>query len=335
MKKLPSKFSKRALALSKSLGYPVEDVVATYYDMLKSIKEKKVETTDPEKLAFTRTILKLKAEARTLKAVPTRYVYLFGTSGLEDTLDIIRRRATRAMEENFEQAVKDKLVTPSGEILDTRETLFGRVPNPNYKSPLPPNAHEWRRVFYGLVSDEEKFDSISISALRAYRDLAQKTSGVKLWKYYSFKAPEKTIRPSIQDAQVVIKSQVDRIFNIVPGTRLQLIEKPLEPYELLNKLELIELWEVESKLKEDEKAGFRPIYPILGFIEDIRTSEERTMVFMESDRETEQHPLTVFLPPFINVEPLAIGYEVAFFGRLSMSRDRPVLNSVGYIIRSK
>jgi Txe/YoeB family toxin of Txe-Axe toxin-antitoxin module len=76
--------------------------------------------------------------------------FVTGDRGIWDKAENIRRAAKKYIDKNgLQAAVEAQLVDGDGNILDTREKVYGKD-NPKYLEPLPPEIHIMERTLYGF-----------------------------------------------------------------------------------------------------------------------------------------------------------------------------------------
>lgn len=313
-------YTEKVSELSSKSGYPTSDIVRVYEMELKNLQDANP-GKDVKELAWTRTFNTVKREAKSMADVPFRYIMVLGNTGDVDSLERIRNIAKRTYETNPTEAI-GKYVTTDGQVIDTREFLKGKIPNPNYNGILPDNEHVLRHDIFGLVSDTVTFDQVSPAAIRGFEDNVKRQSGVKLYGVYTFKAWEK-----------VYKNSTIRTFNVSSATRYVPITISKDMVEILNQVDTVSVSDLAKiMIKADEEKKYVPTLAILGNIDVIYTNEHMKTVVISSDSYDVDN-----LNAYIRGECpyLEAGWEVIVFGRPRKGTKKTIVYADGIAVRDK
>jgi hypothetical protein len=154
---------KRLIELAKRNNVPIET-------LLKELEELMIQYPN-QRLAVNALMNKYRRQAQFQKTITTKKKaeqimgFLIGDMGLIDKAEQIRQKAKRYIEEHgVEAAIEAQLINQAGQVLDTREQIYGR-PNPKYLEPLDPNLHIRSRTLLGFfkkANSEEPFKFTTI-----------------------------------------------------------------------------------------------------------------------------------------------------------------------------
>jgi hypothetical protein len=154
---------KRLIELAKRNNMPIETLVKELDELMTQYPN--------QRLAVNALMNKYRKQVQFQRVMSTKQKaeqivgFLIGDMGLIDKAEQIRLKAKRYIEQNgVEAAIEEQLVNQAGQILDTREQIYGR-PNPKYLEPLDPNVHIRSRTLLGFfkkVNSEEPFKFTTI-----------------------------------------------------------------------------------------------------------------------------------------------------------------------------
>jgi len=139
---------KRLIELAKRNNVPIET-------LLKELDELMTQYPS-QRLAVNALMNKYRKQVQFQKVMSVKQKaeqivgFLIGDMGLIDRAEQIRQKAKRYIEEHgVEAAIEEQLINQAGQVLDTREQIYGR-PNPKYLEPLDPNLHIRSRTLLGF-----------------------------------------------------------------------------------------------------------------------------------------------------------------------------------------
>ncbi len=313
---------KRIKALAKQSGRTVEELTGMY----EAAKARFPGL--PERAVYNALLVQLR-KRRTFGEhyVSTFKGFVIGNLGVRDRLEEIRRKAERVFEnEGLEAAVEQGLMNPDGEVLDIRETLFGR-PNPNYGKPLDPSAHEYSQRLY-LIVQEANSDRWEIAHMQiSDPGLVKKVSNIPFYEWFSFPAIVASHDASgyqlRSTSNVSLMSKVDGkpvYFRRVQG------EDTWKIYDSVMRPKVTAISDVE-KYHEVTKMAWDRWIVLYGVVSSI--SPERETAFgvpgtlMDPEGIDEEHQVRFFYPtdrlPKITWGKLS---EIYLFGRTRRSKWR-------------
>ncbi|RLC81837.1 MAG: hypothetical protein DRI61_03280 [Chloroflexi bacterium] len=144
---------KKLERIASTAGYKLEDVKKLYEELKAKMKGKS------ERIILNAVIAKLRKRptlpSRQKAEIKHFIGFLIGDCGLRDRAEEMRSRAERAVSRyGLDYAIEKGLVNEKGQVLDTREMVYGRA-NPNYRKPIPENLHLRSHRLYLLVKEAE------------------------------------------------------------------------------------------------------------------------------------------------------------------------------------
>lgn len=191
----------------------------------------------PEKVALLKTRGDVEVEFGNIASnAPTMYAYVLNDYGPSDIFELMRNKSKRLFDDpnTKEKAIEDEMVNYEGVPLDYRKNVFGK-PNEAYGTPLEGSL--WQREIKALVSKTEDFASPTLVSLTADKDFAKELPTVEPFKFYAFRGNVNTKNPNKV-----------RISN---GTKFRTYASKVTVAEMVNKLPITELKDVELEYKEN------------------------------------------------------------------------------------
>jgi len=156
VKELSVEVQAKLKKISIKMKVPLKEVTEIYETKMKELKESET-TGNIEKMALNMTMSEYRRivnkQMRTFEPkskAEAIYGILIGGMGFRDLAEEMRRNAKRYAEKNGLEAAKDKqLIDGDNNVLDTRETVFGKE-NPDYLEPLDPKLKLRKNTLVGL-----------------------------------------------------------------------------------------------------------------------------------------------------------------------------------------
>ena len=173
--------------IAKRNSVPLEEVQTKYKEKLEELA-KQGQKVNLERIAVSAVMNEYRKQknyqnrqtTRIKKEVTTIHGFIVGDRGVWDKAENIRKAAKRYIDKNgMEAAIEAQLIDGDGNILDTRQKIYGRE-NPKYLEPLDPNLHVKERTMYGFflgTDGKYKYGSIQTNDNR----LASGWSKVKFY----------------------------------------------------------------------------------------------------------------------------------------------------------
>ena len=169
--KISIESQKKFKKIATKMKVKYAEVVEVYEGKLKELKDSE-STGDLEKLAINKTMSEYRriVNSQIRKFTPKSkaeavYGILVGGMGFRDLAEEMRRNARRYVQKNNLEAAKNKqLIDGDNQVLDQRETIFGKT-NPDYLERLDPNLKLRKNTLIGFFrkngSKEFKYSVLS------------------------------------------------------------------------------------------------------------------------------------------------------------------------------
>jgi len=261
-----------------------------------------------------RAISLARAEIKALRRSPAIYFtgFILGASAPRDIYGHLRVRANQAAQEDFDKAVRARLVNPDGEPLDTRKNLSSGKPNPNYMKKVPPAV--FIKNVVGAVAPETDPKAMKPFVMNMTREMAQ--ARVPIGIKAKFRA---NMQRRMPEDRYLLNSSV--------YTRFE--ELPDESWTEQAKIEMLQKhpgFVPLGKLMDWNAANVADMQKVIvteGDVVAVSTQPSETgnlrMVLEDTSLGMDADPVTVFMSGDMNID-FGPGSRVLVIGRLNVGR---------------
>ena len=253
---------KKLRGLSKRLEKTYEEVLKKYQEEYKALEDLGFKG-NKERLAYAKTFdyFRRQAYAREAKGqrrVPEHFEgFLWGALPFRDRAQEIRERAKLYVKRHGKvAAMQEQLIDREGNILDTREKIFGRD-NPNYLKPLDPNLKLYEKTLFGIFrapNEDFKFTSF------------QTTNNALAAAWEKISMPKRCFVP----CETWALRAGDGTMNKLSGSVAQDTKTVFRPIE--------RDWDIEKIIRETMKEDFVPLDEVETHYEDFKDAWDRYIV---------------------------------------------------------
>ena len=326
VKELSVETQSKLKKISIKIKVPLKEVTETYETKLKELKDSKV-TGDIEKIAFNKTMSEyrkvvnrqMRKDTFTPKAkADVVYGILVGGMGFRDLAEEIRRNAKRYAEKNGLEAARDKqLIDGDNNVLDSRETIFGKE-NPDYLEPLDPKLKLCKNTLVGL------FRKNGIKVYK-YTTLSTNTNQLALaWRNVKYYLPCQTFGIVKDEVDYTMKLNSSMAENTTSVFRALKEDWDIKDLVLTATKPLLTPIDKVEKKHEDTKNAWDRYIIVRGIVSWINVDKPTPwgsvwMGLMDPESLEESAQVRCMIPDRVSVD-FGEGSEVIVFGRTTRSK---------------
>lgn len=325
--KIPKEIYNKIKKYSEQIGKDEIELLnelAGYYEEDKATSKRRTEDA-----YWTKAIRALRRQYRKdhIRSTAITFTgYIFGDSGVNDFVDLMKKKAYRIWATDRSRAINKNYTNDKGEPLDRREQI-NFEDNPRYLLPFRETDHSWFRDLYGIAGKgndwkETKFFSIRISGEDARNLDNLLHQGVKFRATIRSDSPEYVLNAT----SVTKFSILDEIPN--PEKLIRNCGKEIYRITELDKIVDMALDESDNPLPVLVEAIVHNINP-----EPHAKTNNRTIVLDDEDLPMDAQGTFCYMPFHIPLD-FKEDDQVIFLAKLSKSnfggKERVVLNSMGY-----
>jgi hypothetical protein len=306
----------RVNELAKRNNIPVETLLKELQELIQKYPN--------QRLAVNMLMNKYRKTAQFQKIMSTKQKaeqimgFLIGDLGMFDKAEQIRQKAKRYIEQNGVEAAKEEqLINEAGQVLDTREQIYGR-PNPKYLEPLDPNLHIRSRTLLGFFkkpnSEEFKFTTIH----------TEDNILAKAWSNVKFFIPCTTfglIKEDTEDEMKVNSSTAENTKTVFRPVKEDIeVDKIVMDYTSTHLTKISEIEQYHEQVKDawDRRVIIRGIVSWVN-IDKPTSYGSIWMGLMDSEDETVS--VRCLIPDHLTID-FAEGSEVLVFGKTRRYKSR-------------
>jgi hypothetical protein len=308
---------KRLIELAKRNNVPIETLFKELDELMTQYPN--------QRLAVNALMNKYRKQVQFQKVMSTKQKaeqivgFLIGDMGLIDKAEQIRQKAKRYIEEHgVEAAIEEQLVNQAGQILDTREQIYGR-PNPKYLEPLDPNLHIRSRTLLGFFKKANTEEPFKFTTIHTEDNIL-----AKAWSNVKFYIPCTTygiIKEDNKDEMKVNSSTAENTKTVFRPVKEDIdVDKIVMNYaeNHLTKMSEIEQYHEHVKEAWDRRVLIRGIVSWIN-IDKPTTYGSIWMGLMDPEDETVS--VRCLIPDHLTID-FAEASEVLVFGRTRRYKSR-------------
>ncbi|MGB9855824.1 MAG: hypothetical protein ACPLKS_04715 [Caldisericum exile] len=313
---MPEALDARILELSRRNSVPVERLLRELEEIKKTIPN--------SRLAVNALMNRYRRQTQFQQRMNTKQKaellsgFLIGDMGLVDRAEQIRRKAKSYIEEHGVQAaIEAQLINESGEVLDTREKIYGRD-NPKYLEPLDPNLHIRSRTLIGFFRRNG-------DAEYKYTTVHTEDNGLaKAWDKVKFYMPCTTygiVREDSNGEMKVNSSSSKETLTVFKASRDEIdIDKVVMEYVNKNLTRISDIEMLHEQLKDawDRKIVVRGI---VSWINIDRPTPFGSVWMGLMDSEDETVTVRCLIPDHLTID-FSENSEIVVFGRTRRNKTR-------------
>jgi len=317
IEELVEAYDVRLMKLAERNNVPLETIMKEYEELRKQFSN--------QRLAVNALMNKYRKQAQFQKTMTTKQKaeqiigFLIGDMGLIDKAEQIRQKAKRYIEEHgVEAAIEEQLINQAGQVLDTREQIYGR-PNPKYLEPLDPNLHIRSRTLLGFFKKANTEEPFKFATIHTEDNVL-----AKAWSNVKFYIPCTTygiIKEDNEHEMKVNSSTAENTKTVFRPMKEDIdVDKIVMDYAEKHLTKLSELERYHEHVKEawDRRVVVRGI---VSWINIDRPTSYGSIWMGLMDPEDETVSVRCLIPDHLTID-FAEASEVLVFGRTRRYKSR-------------